>query len=717
MTEKKKPTANLAVDDVFTRAVARVINVLLTVIENKFETLDYRSARLPLIHNSDFTDPDKGIWEFWNTDIPQQHNVQARNPVVDIRPWPVAIDFGTSSTVVAIEENGRGKLLRIGAKDFASTPEPKHYENPTVLELVNLENTLTAWQSEAYRPPVSWDDVRCSHEARENFRNNEANPQVVASILTKIKQWALREATSEQIRLTDQEQGKEHILAPLTLRQPVKGQLLTVSKEDPFDPLELYAWFLGLNINWRERGIFLNYHMTFPVAYPKEVKEKILASFRRGLQRSLPLSLVEQPEFAEFSVEERATEPAAYAAVALDYLGIEPTDHGVAYAVFDFGGGTTDFDFGYYRLPTAEEEDEEYDQVFEHVGAAGDRFLGGENLLENMAYQVFQDNLKVCRQQQITFTRPLDAEEFPGSETFLQRTRIAQTNTIMLMARLRPIWEEGSARTSTGIEKLELLNRDGNKVMCELSVDEETLLAYLERRVERGIQNFYVAMNKCFTDKPDTVHVLLAGNSSRSKLVTDFFGLGAEEGDGETDVRYERMIGWIEAASNVKGINIIAYDPLPENPQNLFAPTAKTGVALGLLNLCPGSSTKVINNIRELTDDDAPFQFYAGKMQRKAFKPVLMQGTAYGEFVEMGAIRERVFKLVYTHSPKAHTGTMMIDDNELHLKRLVFAGNTDGHKLFARILGHSTIEICTGKNLEDVVNQQGENLQVIVLSV
>ncbi len=691
-------------------------DVYIRSLADIFKGLDYHAARLPNIEHSLFTDPNKGIWEFWDTHIAENFNVRARNPVDDIRPCNVAIDFGTSSTVVAIEEHGQGKLLRIGIKDFHSEPEAKHYENPAVLELINLKNTLAAWQSEAYRPAVSWDDVRCSHEALNNFHHNEANPKVVASILTKIKQWALREALGEQVRLTDQENGQEHVLAPLTLRQTVKGQPLLVSEEDPFDPLELYAWFLGLNINWRGRGIFLNYYMSFPVAYPKEVKDKMLASFRRGLQRSLPQTLVEQPQFAEFSVEERATEPAAYAAAAMDRLGIEPTDDGVAYGVFDFGGGTTDFDFGYYRLPTDDEEDEGYEQVFEHVGAAGERFLGGENLLENMAYRVFLDNLDICRSHKIAFTRPMDADDFPGSEMFLDRTQAAQTNTVMLMARLRPIWEQGEASNSSGIEKLELLDRDGNKVSCEFLIDEEQLLSYLEARVEKGIQNFHVALHRYFVNKPDTVHILLAGNSSRSKWVFDFFGIHFAEGDDEADARYTRMHEWVETLYDGEVPDIVSYAPLPEDKNNPYSPTAKTGVALGLLNLCPGSATKVINQIKEETNDDAPFHFYVGRIQRKLFKPGLIQGSSYGDFIELGPVRERIFHLVHTQSPRANTGAMAAGDNELNIQKLTFAGNTAGHRLFARIKGPATIEVCTATSLTDISENRSENQRELVLS-
>ena len=354
-----------------------------TDLKAQFHDIDTRCAKLPLLDVAQFSDPDKGLWEFWGMDpkVLQAQGVRARNPASDVRDCNVAIDFGTSSTVVAYDEGGRRKLFRVGVTDFWEKEKPAHYENPTVLEFVDLPAMLTAWRAKAYHPDVLWDTVRCSHEAQANFRNNQTDTRVMASIFTKMKQWALREAQCARIQVSDQTTDAEHIFDPLSLRQPVKGQPLAVSSKDPFDPIELYAWFLGLTINWRGHGIHLRYYMTFPVAYPREVKEKVLASFRRGLQRSLPHTLVGQAIFEQFTVEERASEPAAYAAIALQTLGIEPTAKGVAYAVFDFGGGTTDFDFGYYRLPTdAQADDEGWERVFEHFGSGGDKFLGGENL-------------------------------------------------------------------------------------------------------------------------------------------------------------------------------------------------------------------------------------------------------------------------------------------------------------------------------------------------
>jgi hypothetical protein len=294
-------------------------------LQQLWQNIDYISARLPKLDNLRFSEINQGLWEFFDDKKSQRLTVAVdsplygRNPVLDIQEGNVAIDFGTSSTVVALKRNGRDELLRIGLKDFNEAPKPEHYENPTVLEMVDFQNFLIDWTSEAYRPLVSWDDVRCSHEARATLRNNDTNPKTIGSILLRLKQWALRDSENYKVKFTDQK-NCVHELASLAERNPVKSQALTVDKNYPFDPIELYAWFLGLTINWRQRGIFLHYYMTFPVAYPTEVKNKILASFRRGLQRSLPASLVNDAKFADFSVEERASEPAAFAAAALETL-------------------------------------------------------------------------------------------------------------------------------------------------------------------------------------------------------------------------------------------------------------------------------------------------------------------------------------------------------------------------------------------------------------
>lgn len=686
--------------------------------------LDYAICRQPKLDAAQFIDPNKGLWEVWGQPESQlaEWGLRGRDPVRDIRESFVAIDFGTSSTVVAWDNNGRAELMRIGVKDFWATSQTGDYENPTVLEFIDFPAMLSAWQATAYRPGVLWGDhTRCSHEALHNWRNNEGNPKVVGSVLGKIKQWALRQKQDYRLRVSDQKNdGFEHEFAPLAPRNPVKGQPLTVGSGDTFDPIELYAWYLGMNINWRQRGLFLKYYMTFPVDYPQAVKDNILAAFRRGLQRSLPETLVRQPVFSEFSVEERASEPAAYAAIALPTLGIEPgADGGEAYAVFDFGGGTADFDFGFYRQPTPEEEDEGWEAVFERCGSAGDKFLGGENLLENLAYLTFRQNLDLCRNKKITFTRPLDAEDFAGSEMYLQKTQAATTNTLMLMARLRPLWETGTLPDNdSGITKIDLLAQDGTKVNCELAVPTEALRQYLEQRIEKGVQSFFAALRAAFGDDlPNQVHVLLAGNASRSQIVSKLFGLLPADDDGQSGTpAVERTQAFIKDLFGQRYPEITAYPPLAPDASQIYRPTGKTGVALGLLKLCPGSAIKTVDHARHSAGDEAPFAYHVGRSRLGKFQVGLRQGIAYQEWHELGVPRERVFNLFYTQSPLAHTGALEEGHIDLSKRPLHLAGNTAGQKVFGRAVKPNQIEICTAASRELAQQGQCDNLRLIELN-
>lgn len=778
--------------------------------------LDNFSSPAPELDQRQISDIACGLWEFWHdpeTEAGQKANraceaigIRPRNPVQDIQHAPVAIDFGTSSTVVAFQDGGRKKLLRVGLSvdDFHADSQPEHYENPTILEFVDLNELQAPWGEQAYRPRVSWDDVHCSHEALSRQRDNEGDPKITASILPKIKQWALRMEADHRVRIQDQEHQQELELPPLTKRNPVKGEAMTVSPDDPFDPIELYAWFLGLAINHRKRGLFLNYYMTFPVAYPKEVKDKILASFRRGLQRSLPESLVRQPEFDGFKVEERASEPAAFAVAALEHFELEPTAAGVAYAVFDFGGGTTDFDFGLYRDPTDAEEDEGFEQVLEHFGSAGDKFLGGENLLENLAYRVFQDNAQKCRENRVTFTKPLDAEDFPASETLIDNSQAAITNTQMLMAQLRPFWEKGK-RQPNGTMKLPLLGNQPTTTTIDLKIPYDALADYLDQRLQEGVNKFLHAMTEAFDQaghEPELIHIFLAGNASRSERLQTLFGISntnncpdgkvivtcANSGAGleepieafvddlslevgeEVEVGEELMVIGalgdsslapcsVVITSPVSGVitNIFTgdgadvgaktrlleitpndsqsdqgracsalqqtmndrelkvYPPILHSQASPYSPNTKTGVALGLLDLCPGSATAVVNHADKNQSGEAPFNFHVGVIRRKCFKLGLKRHTPYGNWHELGPIRENILTLVYTQSPDALTDHMSESSSELKYERLPMMA-PKGHKAYARATGPNRIELRSAASQEALESGNDDNLTTISLS-
>lgn len=693
-------------------------------VREYFKSIDYKSVRLPELPELQFTDAHLGLWEFYApSELSHQtlisgNHFRARNPELDVRDGIVAIDFGTSSTVVALREQGRAELLRIGLENFNLAPEPQHYENPTVLRLVDIPQFMTTWRSRPYRPLTDWDDARCSHQARAELRDNDTDPIVVASVLERLKQWALRGHGHAAVRITDM-QGHEHELASLTERNPVRGERLMVDDQYAFDPIELYAWFLGMTINWRSRGIFLNYNMTFPVKYDALTKRKILASFRRGLQRSLPLALTYSPRFHEFSVEEVASEPAAFAASALQAYDIEPTETGVAYAVFDFGGGTTDFDYGFYRLPSEAEAAEGYEHVLEHFNAEGDEFLGGENLLENLAYRVFLNNLELCREKGISFTRPIDAADFPGSEQLVVRTQAAITNTTILMSKLRDFWEKGQLDSSSGTLSLKLLTRLGGEESCSIAIDDEKLMEYLHERIRQGLNNFFAAMKQAFFQQSDTVpqeiQVLLAGNASHSRIVQGFFGLLDSDENEEAKSLNDIMRADLAQIFGHQVPELEIHPPLLNDPEDPYRPNAKTGVALGILELGKGGTLKVINHA--LHSDESPFQYYVGNFELKKFKVKITRGTPYGgAWVALGRVRDQVFDLPYTQAANSTSNELRRGDLQLREKRLSLPAAQNGHWVFARPAAPEKLELCTAATLDAANAGQGQSLNTLDLA-
>lgn len=669
------------------------LNPLDYWIHMQLTALDYTPCRLPSLEASQLTDPEKGLWELWGKAQAtlKDLNCVARDPGRDVQRRAVAIDFGTSSTVVAMDTaSGARELLRIGVRDFYETVQARHFENPTVLECLDFTAFNNAWTATTYRPALDWDWMRAAHEAQASFRDNPGETAILSSILPRLKQWALRSHENRRVRLTDR-QGHEMELVPHTERNPLRGQPLTVSADDPFDPIELYAWYLGMAINWRGRGLFLKYYLSFPVKYPREIKERILASFRRGLQRSLPDTLIQHhPQVLnEFQVTDRdlASEPAAYAAAALPHLGVEPTEDGVPYAVFDFGGGTSDFDYGLLRWATPDEENLGYERVFEHLASEGDNFLGGENLLEHLVYESFKHNLPVLREKRIQFTQPIDAQPFTGSEAFLTPTQAAQTNTVILASKLRDFLEKDKAELTSQI-KLELIDANGNKQTCELGLDAQALDTLLAGRMRRGVEAFLAGLARLRPELPDGVpiQILLAGNGSRSRHIKALFN---------TELWNELLT---QAFGEGQDPAIVVHPPLPMDEAHPHAPTTKTGVALGLLRLAPGEGALLKNRLHTANDGQAPFAWFAGRLRRGRFEPVIAPNMAYGEWRELGPLQQGVFSMYVSSSPRAHNG-LSEGDAELKKHRLDFPAAPAGSRFFARAIKPHLLELAAAPDL------------------
>ncbi|WP_338844544.1 hypothetical protein V8J88_12955 [Massilia sp. W12] len=182
----------------------------------------------------------------------------------------------------------------------------------------------------------------------------------------------------------------------------------------------------------------------------------------------------------------------------------------------------------------------------------------------------------------------------------------------------------------------------------------------------------------------------------------------------QADCEYEEPLKtWIADILGVPNLNLNTHPPLLADPSNPYAPTAKTGVALGLLDLCPGGVIKIIRHVpptQEIAFANAVGRIAQGKLLVK-----LPHRAPYGIWHELGAQREKVFNLAYTSSLQVQAGDMHTGDPALTIKKLQFSGELDGHKVYGRAVGPNRIAVCTSISLEAVKADQFENLQLIDL--
>ena len=747
-------------DENFTTDIIRE----LTECDQKRVLLDKYDEQLLIEQN-------RGHWDLWDygTDVGEDggeailtKELVARNPVADINPSGiVAIDFGTKTTVVAYEdESSRINLLQVGSGDYSRGTCADNFENPTILEFINLKKFREDYKSRAGRPRTSWNDLVVSHTALDDLKRSERS-SIYTSFFANIKRWC---GGASAARITDQT-GESIDLPPFS-----------EITEDNLDPLEIYAYYLGSYINHmlQTKHIFMRYVMSFPVQYEMELRERMRRSFEAGLKKTLPTALLANEDaMKDFQVVAGASEPAAYAITALTGYGFESGDKPVYYAVFDFGGGTTDFDYGLFR-PV---DDDRYSFELVHFGAYGDNNLGGENLLDLLAFHVFRTNEarllapnKMSRDEQgkenkgkITFTWPADKVNFPNSEKLINNSQESHLNMYNLREKLRTIWEKPDSEDTrqmldSASVKVNLFFSDGtpvtnyelslleqpkevvdNKKENVLTEKEQTTMAekseediericvepekknikltqILKDRIAQGIDNFFIAMREAFNKRcddkeSDIVHlsdveefaIFLAGNSSRSGLVKELFNEYTQPGG-----RAYELLGF---GKEKEMPHFVVYPPLGTTeahalqrekgitPQtDIDAPTGKTGVAYGLLLSRDGGEIKVTH----ITPDGekTPFRFFVGRSRRKIFKPVMDNHTQLGTWCRFIDAKEKTFDLYYTDQAVAATGNEPITI----AKRLTLTiDDVSAEKsVFIRAADSGSIEYAVGKEEKEL---------------
>ena len=703
---------------------------------------DKERINLPPYPEKRLTDINLGHWELFemlledkekesaSVTLPEDEPWAARPPHLDVHfDGTCAIDFGTKSSVVACMRNDT-RLLRIGADDFKKDVTMKDYENPTCIELRDLKGFAESYHSRSGRPFTKWEQLAVSHQAAKTLLNSDIDSSVYYSVFSELKQWANEQ--DRRLMLKDSMTGAIAELKPYL-------QL----KEGDFDPIEIYAYYLGLAINNMYNGIYLTYVLSFPVNYSKEVRTKLLESFRRGLRKSLPPALLADEEFIEenFSVYAGASEPAAYAMAALREFDLEPKEAGqsTAYGVFDFGGGTTDFDFGIERIP---ENRRKFKFEIEQFGQGGDAHLGGENILNVLAYEVYKANLAEMRKNDIAIALPPNCTKIAGAEGLIleanEASQMAYMNRKILAERMRPIWErtgnpdDEKGRTTPPMLYSSSTKDHNGKVKVDINIDRSVLEQKIRELIAGGVDSFFTAWREAFAKQQCLpVHIFLAGNSCLSPVVHELFtekitslekefaeatksenktyfvlhmplGVSTIEKKEEAKTKAKKSTGTkdgVEKSDSDK--NDAGATEVDLDLDRRI--TGKTGVAFGLLrSRAGGKDVKVINRNIDATGE-ANFPFFLGTIELgDCFEIRIPKNIGYGIWAPFCYADEPFFELYYTTKAQAVDGKLSrnevamlkcrIKDEEL--------SDDDDVKIFMRKIKPDTIEYAVGTENE-----------------
>ncbi|WRA92491.1 hypothetical protein E5L38_00310 [Helicobacter pylori] len=646
--------------------------------------VDFVAVGLKSYSQSQLLDLNGGHWDLEVPSLPKESvtfrfdnlpkdkkemNFYACSSLKDLNKGVVAIDFGTKSTTASyMDKTGTYRLLSIGGLvDDASLTK---FENPTIMEFRYKENFLNAYNALDHRPFTEKNDIEVAHETQKNAAGVKGND--LYRFFSQLKQWAG----------ADEKQNFRDLIEDFPLE--------SFTNCTDFNPIEIYAYCIGRCINNMENGVFLKYFLSYPIKYEKHQAEKIRESFEKGLKKSLPRHVFGDEKTAKtFKVELRASEPCAYAISALKSYGFfksEKLDKPVYYGMFDFGGGTTDFDFGKWEKSA----NPKFAYKMTHFSSGGDKYLGGENLLELLAWEVYAKNFQELKEKGIAIAKPnydrIDTQRF-GS--FMQNSREARLNLQEIASKLRPFLENLDANIIEAIEEGEefniecfekdfktmLLDRNGVEAECNLQVDCKELLKLLKDKIDDGAKNFFAGFSKVMAENIDdqcrAFHIFLGGNASRSVLVKQAF-----------ENAKEKQLKDYQQKTSKNDFKFIIYEPLGteasdkqileltgedvSNTPAYLKPTCKTGVAFGLLE----SRDKAKGIERPSISSNPVFKYDLGieiegkfhaKIHRDSLKPneyqIFQTKEEWGGFDEL--------EIRYSDKSLANTNTLDIKDTQM----------------------------------------------------
>ncbi|GAA7153479.1 hypothetical protein ID0623_07690 [Helicobacter pylori] len=238
------------------------VDVDFEKFKNEMLNVDEIAVGLKSYSQSQLLDLDGGYWDLWVPssskesvtfrfdNLPKDHNGReenfyARSSLKDLdKTGIVAIDFGAKSTTASyIDKNGNYCLLSIGGD--VDTEDLKKYENPTIVEFRNKEKFLKDYNALDHRPFTEKNDIKVAYETQRNLEYAQGND--LYRFFSQLKQWAG----------ADEKQNFRDLFEDFSLE--------SFAHCTDFNPIEIYAYYIGRCINNMHNGVFLKYFLSYPI--------------------------------------------------------------------------------------------------------------------------------------------------------------------------------------------------------------------------------------------------------------------------------------------------------------------------------------------------------------------------------------------------------------------------------------------------------------------
>lgn len=632
--------------------------------------------------------------------------VVKRDPKIDILQTQVcAIDIGSKTITVATRtERSNAEILRIGTRE--PVKRPLDFETPAEVSFVNLKGAMKSWRERVIQPATRLDDVRVGFASwalrhpgptplpSGNLPSASASggppsqpaPPVPAPAwpetfhraastifeLPLVRDWTDEKRSYRLQGYMDREPSE-------TLKKPAPPIIDEegIGAFDPFDPIELYGYQIGLHVNHRSRGITTKYIVTMPTGWTEARRKSVLVALRRGIFRSLPAGMLEYHDLDKLSVLETSPTALCFLAHAHRAFAAVPKDTPITFGVFEMGASESGLAFGLLREPTNEERRDGSNLMIEHLETQSLPWFGAERLLHRLAYRVYGDHAAEMLQAKILFEKPAEEHPIAGADELFESGPEARANTFLLKEALRPLFEgDPTYRLPTVIK---LGGADGQGHEIRLSLNRVALRQTMDAWFSAAIAEFRVHLESALqrlaraADPYENLRLFLCGRMSMHTGLQDMI-------------------------TKSLPANVRVHKYREPDRTNLTAATVKTATVLGALAL----RFDKIGVTSRVEQRDA-FRYRVGRARHGQLADVLDPSVEYDVWREVGPCTKPFVEVLFMRADE--DVEVAADDPRVMRVECEVGADSVGKRVYFRAVSTTRVEIGVADPGEDPTNE------------